>query len=62
MKKLLFLLLFAPSAFGQYEIANKGRLRLSISPLRPDAGARFRAFASVTNNETRHVTVISPDP
>lgn len=44
------------------EIVNKGRLRLSISPLRPDAGARFWAFVSVTNNETQHVTVISPNP
>lgn len=44
------------------EIANKGRLRLSISPLRPDAGTRFWAFVSVTNNETQHVTVISPNP
>jgi hypothetical protein len=44
------------------EIANKGRLRLSISPLRADTGARFWAFISVTNNETQHVTVISPNP
>ncbi len=44
------------------EIVNKGRLRLSISPLRPDSGARFWAFVSVTNNETQHVTVISPNP
>ena len=43
------------------EIVNKGRLRLSISPLRAESG-RFWAFVSVTNNETQHVTVISPNP
>lgn len=44
------------------EVANRGPLRLSISPLGPDPGARFWAFVSVTSNETQHVTIISPNP
>lgn len=44
------------------EIAGKGPLRLSISPLAPTPMGRFWAFVSVTNNETQHVTVISPNP
>ena len=44
------------------QIANSGPLRLSISPLGPNPNARFWAFVSVTNNETQHVTVISPNP
>ena len=45
------------------EIVNKGPLRLSISPLRPDIETgRFWAFLTVTNNETQHVTAITPNP
>lgn len=34
------------------------RLRISITPI--TTGLRFWAFVSVTNNETQHVTVVSP--
>lgn len=44
------------------EIAGKGPLRVSISPLAPSIHARFWSFISVTNNDTQHVTVISPNP
>ncbi len=45
------------------QIANKGPLRLSLSALAPEPrGERFWAFVTATNNETQHVTVISPNP
>jgi hypothetical protein len=41
------------------QLAGKGPLRISIEPPAPGA-ATLWAFASVTNNETQHVTTISP--
>jgi hypothetical protein len=40
------------------EISAHETVRLTITPLTP--GLRFWAFVSVTNNETQHVTVVSP--
>ena len=39
-------------------IAGAARLRIQIDPATP--GLRFWAFASVTNDDTQHVTVITP--
>lgn len=45
------------------EIANKGALRVTVMPVRTDlAGPRFWAFVTVTNNQTQHVTAITPNP
>lgn len=45
---------------GMYpEIAGRGPLRIEVVPVTPAHG-RFWGFAAVTNNETQHVTVISP--
>jgi hypothetical protein len=45
------------------DIVRHGRpMRLSISPVRPDPNSRFWAFLTVTNNETQHVTAITPQP
>jgi hypothetical protein len=44
------------------EIANRGPLRLTLQPLGPHPAARYWAFISVTNNETQHVTAITPNP
>jgi len=40
------------------EIANQQIVRVEVSPV--DEATRFWAFASVTNNETQHVTLITP--
>jgi hypothetical protein len=40
------------------EIANQEIVRVDVSPL--GEATRFWAFASVTNNETQHVTLITP--
>lgn len=40
------------------EIAAEDRVRIEIVPLTP--GLRLWAFVSVTNNETQHVTVVTP--
>lgn len=40
------------------ELAGEHRLRISIEPVDPQRG--FWAMASVTNNETQHVTLITP--
>ena len=58
----------APQAdLGYTELGNVGsmlelqgvdRIRIEVTPL--TAGMRFWAFVSVTNDETQHVTVISP--
>ena len=58
---------FAPPPFAMIDslshafpqIVSSGRVRIEVSPL--TAGLRFWAFVSVTNNETQHVTVISPN-
>lgn len=45
------------------EIVNKGPLSLTVKPVRTDlAGPRFWAFVTVTNNQTQHVTAITPNP
>lgn len=41
------------------ELAGVDRMRVEIRPLTP--GLRFWGMVSVTNNETQHVTIISPD-
>ena len=41
------------------QLAGRGPLRIEVVPQTPAHG-RFWGFASVTNNETQHVTVISP--
>ena len=38
----------------------EARIRIDIDPISTDL--EFWAFVSVTNNETQHVTVITPDP
>ena len=40
------------------ELPNTGRVRITITP--QDEVQRFWAFVSVTNNETQHVTTITP--
>lgn len=40
------------------ELAGEHRLRISIEPVDPQRG--FWAMASVTNNETQHVTLVTP--
>jgi hypothetical protein len=40
------------------EIANQDIVRVEVSPV--DEATRFWSFASVTNNETQHVTLITP--
>jgi hypothetical protein len=40
------------------QLAMSERVRIEIRPVTP--GIRFWAFASVTNNETQHVTTITP--
>jgi hypothetical protein len=41
------------------ELAGHGPLRIEVVPMTPAHG-RFWGFAAITNNETQHVTVISP--
>jgi hypothetical protein len=41
------------------QLAGHGPLRIEVEPLSPGA-IRIWGFASITNNETQHVTVISP--
>jgi hypothetical protein len=41
------------------QLAGKGPLRITLTPLFP-AGPTLWGFVSVTNNETQHVTTISP--
>ncbi|MHB0968742.1 MAG: hypothetical protein ACYC7A_13190 [Thermoanaerobaculia bacterium] len=41
-------------------IAEHDRIRIDIEPLTPDL--RFWAFVSITNNETQHVTLVTPQP
>lgn len=40
------------------EIANAGSVRVDVTPVA--AATRFWAFASVTNDETQHVTLVTP--
>jgi hypothetical protein len=39
-------------------LADYDRVRIDVTPL--DPGTRIWAFASITNNETQHVTIIAP--
>jgi hypothetical protein len=49
-----------PWVAGAYpQIMTEDRVTLQISPVNP--GVRFWAFLSVTNNETQHVTTITPN-
>jgi hypothetical protein len=41
------------------ELAGHGPLRIEVVPMTPAHG-RFWGFAALTNNETQHVTVVSP--
>jgi hypothetical protein len=41
------------------ELAGRGPLRIEVVPVTPAHG-RFWGFAAVTNNQTQHVTVLSP--
>ena len=43
---------------GLPELSSNGTVRIEVSPGTP--GLRFWAFASVTNNETQHVTIVTP--
>jgi hypothetical protein len=44
-------------------VVNHGRpMRLNVSPVRENPASRFWAFLTVTNNETQHVTAITPQP
>ncbi|HEU4520863.1 MAG TPA: hypothetical protein VFT12_02605, partial [Thermoanaerobaculia bacterium] len=52
--------LFLADLAQQYpQIRGAGAVRIEFIPVNPTIG-RFWAFATVTNNETQHVTVISP--
>jgi hypothetical protein len=41
-----------------FELADVPRVRVDVEAV--SAGLRFWAFASVTNNATQHVTVVTP--
>ncbi|HET7436672.1 MAG TPA: hypothetical protein VFN10_18330 [Thermoanaerobaculia bacterium] len=48
---------FAPG-YGALPLEGSGNVRVEIEPITP--GLRLWAFATVTNNATQHVTVVSP--
>jgi hypothetical protein len=43
---------------GDFDPSGQRRLRMEIDPVTP--GTRFWAFASITNDDTQHVTVVAP--